>query len=127
MQPGGYLKLKELGLDACVAGIDAQAVKGYALFKGGDCAKIAYPTDGFAGDVAGRSFHNGRFVQRLREAAAAAPGVTVRAGMPMAEALDAGMVRACEEAGYLEWQGGRLCATAEGRLRLDAMLPRILL
>ena len=53
--------------------------------------------------------------------------VTVRAGMPMAEALDAGMVRACEEAGYLEWQGGRLCATAEGRLRLDAMLPRILL
>jgi len=33
-----------------------------------------------AGDVAGRSFHNGRFVQLLREAAAAAPGVTVRQG-----------------------------------------------
>ena len=53
--------------------------------------------------------------------------VAVRAGLPMAAALDAGMVQACEEAGYLEWRGGRLCATAEGRMRLDAMLPRILL
>ena len=52
--------------------------------------------------------------------------VAVRAGMPMAEALDAEMVRACEEAGYLDWQDGRLRATAEGRMRLDAMLPRIL-
>jgi squalene monooxygenase len=80
LQPGGYLKLKELGLDGCVAGIDAQAVRGYALFKGGARATIAYPTAGFAGDVSGRSFHNGRFVQRLRAAAAATPGVTVRAG-----------------------------------------------
>ena len=80
LQPGGYLKLKELGLGACVEGIDAQAVRGYALFKGAASATVAYPTAGFAGDVAGRSFHNGRFVQRLRSAAAATPGVTVRAG-----------------------------------------------
>jgi squalene monooxygenase len=80
LQPGGYLKLKELGLEGCVEEIDAQAVRGYALFKGGDQATIAYPTDGFSGDVAGRSFHNGRFVQRLRAAAAATPGVTLRAG-----------------------------------------------
>ncbi len=53
--------------------------------------------------------------------------VAARAGMSMAAALDADMVRACEEAGYLAWRDGRLCATAEGRLRLDAMLPRILL
>jgi len=80
LQPGGYLKLKQLGLEAAVEGIDAQRVVGYAMFKGGRNATVAYPTEGFSGDVAGRSFHNGRFVQRLREAAAAAPGVTVRQG-----------------------------------------------
>lgn len=80
LQPGGYLKLKQLGLECCVDGIDAQRVVGYAMFKGGRNATVAYPTEGFAGDVAGRSFHNGRFVQRLREAAARAPGVTVRQG-----------------------------------------------
>ena len=80
LQPGGYLKLKQLGLEAAVDGIDAQRVVGSAMFKGGRNATVAYPTEGFSGDVAGRSFHNGRFVQRLREASAAAPGVTVRQG-----------------------------------------------
>jgi len=43
-------------------------------------------------------------------------------------AVDPAMLRACEEEGYLEWVpgGGRLRATAEGRLRLDAMLPVLL-
>ena len=50
------------------------------MFKGGEEAKVGYPTEGFEGDVAGRSFHNGRFVQRLRQAAAGAPGVTLRQG-----------------------------------------------
>ena len=50
------------------------------MFKGGEEAKVGYPTEGFEGDVAGRSFHNGRFVQRLRQAAARAPGVTLRQG-----------------------------------------------
>jgi squalene monooxygenase len=80
LQPGGFLALKRLGLEACTEGIDAQRVAGYAMFKGGEEAVVAYPTEGFAGDVAGRSFHHGRFVQNLRAAAAAAPGVTVRAG-----------------------------------------------
>ena len=53
--------------------------------------------------------------------------VAARAGLPMAAALDAPMVQACLEEGYLEWRAGRLLATAEGRMRLDAMLPRILL
>ncbi|KAF2283798.1 hypothetical protein GH714_015963 [Hevea brasiliensis] len=33
LQPGGYLKLIELGLEDCVEEIDAQRVLGYALFK----------------------------------------------------------------------------------------------
>ena len=51
------------------------------MFKDGEQAKVGYPTEGFDGDVAGRSFHNGRFVQRLREAAASVPSVTLRQGI----------------------------------------------
>ena len=51
-----------------------------------------------------------------------------RCGMPFADAVDPFMLAACEEEGYLERPpgGGRLRATAEGRLRLDAMLPVLL-
>ena len=55
-------------------------VFGYALYKGGRYARVKYPTEGYSGDVAGRSFHHGRFVQRLRHAAAGVPGVTAREG-----------------------------------------------
>jgi squalene monooxygenase len=69
LQPGGYLKLIELGLEDCVKKIDAQRVLGYVLFKDGKHTKLAYPLETFDSDVAGRSFHNGRFVQRMREKA----------------------------------------------------------
>ncbi|PWZ07250.1 Squalene monooxygenase [Zea mays] len=59
LQPGGYLKLIELGLQDCVEEIDAQRVLGYALFKDGRNTKLAYPLEKFHSDVAGRSFHNG--------------------------------------------------------------------
>ncbi len=50
-----------------------------------------------------------------------------RCAMPFADAVDPAMLAACEEEGYLERPpGGRLRATAEGRLRLDAMLPVLL-
>ncbi|GAA0589209.1 radical SAM family heme chaperone HemW [Craurococcus roseus] len=51
-----------------------------------------------------------------------------RCAMPFGDAMDPAMLRACEEEGYLEWApgGGRLRATAAGRLRLDAMLPVLL-
>ena len=52
--------------------------------------------------------------------------VAVRAGMALEEALDPGMLQACLEAEYLAWDEGRLCATTEGRMRLDAMLPVLL-
>lgn len=81
LQPGGYLKLVELGLEDCLEGIDAQRVDGYVMYKQGEQASLQYPTDPQHGpDVAGRSFHNGRFVQRLRLRAAAAPRVVMRQG-----------------------------------------------
>lgn len=81
LQPGGYLALKRLGLGHTVEGIDAQEVAGYCMFKGGREAKVAYPAEGGAtngASVSGRSFHNGRFVQRMREAVAELPSVTIR-------------------------------------------------
>ncbi|KAA3474065.1 Squalene monooxygenase isoform 4 [Gossypium australe] len=73
LQPGGYLKLAELGLEDCVEEIDAQRVLGYALFKDGRNTKLSYTLEKFHADVAGRSFHNGRFIRRMREKAATLP------------------------------------------------------
>lgn len=53
-------------------------VYGYCIIKDGQQAKIRYPKDGAVGEVSGRSFHNGRFVQKLRQAASQLSNVTVR-------------------------------------------------
>lgn len=73
LQPGGYLKLIELGIEDCVEEIGAQKVFGYALYKDGKNTKLAYPLENFDSHVSGRSFHHGRFIQRLREKAASLP------------------------------------------------------
>lgn len=78
LQPGGYLMLKRLGLQDAVDEIDSVKVYGYAMFKSGKQAAVKYPMEGYSPDVAGRSFHHGRFVQRMRLAAAAQPNVTMR-------------------------------------------------
>ncbi|EEF30475.1 squalene monooxygenase SE1 [Ricinus communis] len=80
LQPGGYLKLIELGLEDCVEEIDALQVFGYALYKNGRSTKLSYPLDSFDSDVSGRSFHNGRFIQRMREKAASLPNVRMEGG-----------------------------------------------
>ncbi|GAV57687.1 DAO domain-containing protein/SE domain-containing protein [Cephalotus follicularis] len=80
LQPGGYLKLLELGLEDCVEKIDAQRVLGYALFKDGKSTTLSYPLEKFQSDVSGRSFHNGRFIQRMREKAASLPNVSLEEG-----------------------------------------------
>ncbi len=55
------------------------------MFKDGQEARVAYPVEGLpearclpGGEIAGRSFHNGCFVQRLRQAAASCPGIALR-------------------------------------------------
>ncbi|KAM0884821.1 hypothetical protein ACQ4PT_030752 [Festuca glaucescens] len=80
LQPGGYLKLIELGLQDCVDEIDAQRILGYALFKDGKDTKLPYPLEKFDKDVAGRSFHNGRFIQRMREKSASLPNIQLEQG-----------------------------------------------
>jgi len=80
LQPGGYKKLKELGLESCVENIDAQKVYGYTMYKDGEEATMMYPLDeqSLNDDIAGRSFHNGRFVQQLRRKAYGNKNVTLR-------------------------------------------------
>ncbi|XP_055805146.1 squalene epoxidase 3-like isoform X2 [Solanum dulcamara] len=80
LQPGGYLKLIELGIEDCVEDIDAQRVVGYALFKDGKSTNVSYPLKHFHSDVAGRSFHNGRFIQKMREKAATLLNVRLEQG-----------------------------------------------
>jgi len=70
LQPGGVAALRALGLGSCLDGIDAIPVHGYAVLDAGATVHIPYP-DG----AEGRSFHHGRFVQKLRACARAAPGV----------------------------------------------------
>jgi oxygen-independent coproporphyrinogen-3 oxidase len=49
-----------------------------------------------------------------------------RTGVAMDDAVDAGVLAQAIEEGYVAREGGRLVALAEGRLRLDAMLPVLL-
>lgn len=46
-----------------------------------------------------------------------------RTGRTLASAIDADALRRSAEAGYVSWHDGRLIATEEGRRRLDALLP----
>ena len=53
--------------------------------------------------------------------------IEARAGLAFAEMVDPVMLAACLDEDYLFWdENGRLCATGEGLLRLDAMLPLLL-
>ncbi len=51
--------------------------------------------------------------------------VEARSGLPFTDCVDAAMLQACLDAGYLDQPPGRLRATPEGLIRLDAMLPRL--
>ncbi|CAM8927525.1 unnamed protein product [Rhodiola kirilowii] len=42
--------------------------------------RLSYPLENFSSDVSGRGFHNGRFVQRLREKAGSLPNVRLEQG-----------------------------------------------
>ncbi|RDB27679.1 Squalene monooxygenase [Hypsizygus marmoreus] len=72
LQPGGVNSLRQLGLESCLENIDAVPVKGYCVVDNGKSVHIPYP-----GTNEGRSFHHGKFITALRDAAKRAPGVEV--------------------------------------------------
>ena len=87
LQPGGVSALKELGLEKCLEEIDSVLVRGYEVIYYGQSVKIGYPENADGGEAdkklrktgrpEGRSFHHGRFIRRLREAAMREPNVSV--------------------------------------------------
>ncbi|GMJ06972.1 DROUGHT HYPERSENSITIVE 2, SQUALENE EPOXIDASE 1 [Hibiscus trionum] len=80
LMPGGYLKLIELGLGDCVDDIDARHVLGLVVYKHGKDATLSFPLEKFESHVAAKCFHNGRFVQRLRDKAASVHNVSLEQG-----------------------------------------------
>ncbi|KAA3465387.1 Squalene monooxygenase [Gossypium australe] len=82
LQPEGYLKLLELGLQGMQEPIliDAQRVFSYVLYKNGKNTRLFYTLKHFQSDVAGRSFHNGCFIQRMRHKAVSLPNVSIEQG-----------------------------------------------
>ena len=71
LQPGGVQALEELGLRDCLEEIDAIPVYGYEVSYHNSPVHIPYPVNGAKDGKRpeGRSFHHGRFVQKLRMAA----------------------------------------------------------
>ncbi|KND89197.1 putative squalene monooxygenase [Tolypocladium ophioglossoides CBS 100239] len=75
--------LEKLGLRHCLDDIDSIPVKGYQVFFNGRPVTVPYPLDGStaAGKLGrrpeGLSFHHGRFVRKLRAAAAEEANITV--------------------------------------------------
>lgn len=97
LQPGGVAALEKLGLRDCLEEIDAVKVLGYDVIYYGEEVEIPYPADARADGgqgsddksrtdemrgtkrkrPEGRSFHHGRFIQRLREKAMQNANVSV--------------------------------------------------
>ena len=59
VRPSGAQSLRSSSESACLSMLQ---VKGYCMFKDGREAKVDYPTEGLGDDIAGRSFHHGRWV-----------------------------------------------------------------
>ncbi|KAH7117844.1 squalene monooxygenase [Dendryphion nanum] len=82
LQPGGVEALEKLGLRSCLDDIDAVPCYGYQVSYHGEPVQIPYPANLTPNSSPsnlpeGRSFHHGRFIQKLRAAAMATPNVTV--------------------------------------------------
>lgn len=66
----------------CVNGIDAIPEKGYLVYYGGHFVQLDYPKqDGSTENRTGVSFHHGRFIMKLREAAKSHSNVQCVEGM----------------------------------------------
>ncbi|KAG2239599.1 hypothetical protein Bca52824_091557 [Brassica carinata] len=94
MQPGGRLMLSKLGLQDCLEEIDAQKSTGIRLFKDGKETAACFPVDtNFPYEPSGRFFHNGRFVQRLRQKASSLPNVRLEEGTVRSLIEEKGVVK----------------------------------
>ncbi|KAF3309321.1 Squalene epoxidase [Orbilia oligospora] len=77
LQPGGVRALQQLGMEDCLEGFDAVACHGYQVRYHDEPVHIPYALGEDGKRPEGRSFHHGRFIQKLRSAAKATPNVTI--------------------------------------------------
>ena len=79
LQPGGVEALVKLGLRDCLDDIDACVVKGYEVVYYGQGVHIPYPQNATSKGIRpeGRSFHHGKFIQKLRDTAMHEPNITI--------------------------------------------------
>ncbi|KAK3356656.1 squalene epoxidase [Lasiosphaeria hispida] len=78
LQPGGVDALSELGLVDCLEGIDATPINGYHLYWKDEEASFWFcEREGRKRKPQGSSFHHGKFVTKLRQAASAQSNTTV--------------------------------------------------
>tara|TARA_B110000037_G_C17122048_1_gene506331 strand:+ start:3208 stop:4551 length:1344 start_codon:yes stop_codon:yes gene_type:complete len=66
LQPGAVNLFKEMGLDSCLEGFDAQEVYGYAMIKDGEAFQIPYNEDGTKKQI-GIGVNSGLFLQKIRD------------------------------------------------------------
>lgn len=78
LQPAGVAALQRLGMEACIEGIGAISVRGYAVINNGQSVEIPYPVG-----RDGRSFRHGRFVGALRSVAKGNPNIDFIEGSVM--------------------------------------------
>ncbi|KAJ1567596.1 Squalene epoxidase, partial [Nowakowskiella sp. JEL0078] len=76
LQPGGVKALQELGLEDVLEGIDAIPVHGYVVVRNKTQQQVQLPYP-FIDNMPkeGRSFHHGKLIMKLREAAASQKNV----------------------------------------------------
>lgn len=96
LQPGGYAKLRELGVESALDGIEAQKIHGYKIFLNGRSICVPYTTapsenEGVkcVNQETGRGFHNGRFLKKLREMCMNNANVTLVEGTVLSLEKDA--------------------------------------
>ena len=105
LQPGGVDALSELGLADCLNGIDASPIDGYHLYWKDQEASFWF-CNNRGRKPEGRSFHHGKLVTGLREAASARPNITVLEATVLEIHRD-------EKSGAVT---GVLCSAASGQL-----------
>ncbi|PPS03694.1 hypothetical protein GOBAR_AA16983 [Gossypium barbadense] len=120
--PGGYLKLIELGLEDCVDEIGAQRLLGYTLYKDGKEAHVSFPLEKSQSHVAGRTFHNGRFVQSLRKKVASLHNVSLEQGTVTSLIEENGIVKGVQ---YKSESGQVLTACASLTIICDGCFSNL--
>ncbi|EJD41726.1 SE-domain-containing protein [Auricularia subglabra TFB-10046 SS5] len=76
LQPAGMASLEKLGMADCTDGIGAVTCTGYCVIDARAGRQVHIPYN----EGAGRSFHHGRFIQKLRARAAESDGVELVEG-----------------------------------------------